>query len=77
MSDLINSFDVVGSDRKNYRVDLWERPGREHKPLNGPAQRMRGPREYLLSDGRALLDVSNTEWKIHNTSIRLPKPSEE
>lgn len=74
MLKLIESFDVVGSDGEPYQVDLWEHPGPQHKPLNGPPRRMRGRREYLLSDGTELIDLSDKEWEILNKGVRLPKP---
>jgi len=71
---LIESFDVPGSDGRTYKVDLWEHPGPEHKPLNGPRRRMRGRREWLLDDGTDLIDVSDREWEILDRGVRLTKP---
>ncbi len=76
MSHIIESFEAVGSDGYTYRIDLWQHPGPETRPVDGPARRLPGSKEYLLSDGRHLIDVSRLEWKIHNTSIRIAKPAE-
>jgi len=70
---LIESFDVLGTDGQTYKVNLWEHPGPEYKPLGGPRRRMRGKREYLLSDGTDLIDISDREWEILNTGVRLGK----
>jgi len=70
---VIESFNAAGNDGNTYKVNLLEHPGPEHKPLNGPRRRMRGRREYRLSDGTELIDVSEGVWEIVNTSVKITK----
>jgi hypothetical protein len=77
MHKLIKSFDILGSDDVYYEVQLLERPGKVLQTMKGPARTVRGLREYLLADGRQLIDISNSEWEILNTNVRLPKPDDE
>jgi len=74
MTKIIDTFDLLRSDGNLYEVLFVELPGPMFRPLNGPATRGRGPREFRLADGRTLFDINNKEWEIKNTDVRIPKP---
>lgn len=74
---VVRSWNIVGSDGKPYTVNERERPGLRHNPVAGARQTIdSGLVEFVLADGRDLVNDKPGYWEVLATGALLKKPDD-